>query len=348
MQRGEIQAILALPRFKARAALRAQWESLGALSAAVLLMAAAGSWFLVGRTLSPIEKLSRQARLAARSRLSMPVVQLQSPSADAEMSELVGTFNELLERLAQDTEARNRFYAAASHELRTPLQALTGHLGLSLSRPHSPDEMRETIQEAKAQVARLSGLVQDLLLLNQLEMVTSTPPAEPLDLADLGESLLRPLRFALAKRCLDVEADWPDCCEIVASPTHTEMLLRNLVDNAVKYAPQGTTIRLQAEPLRAGGARFEVWNRCDGSIAAPGEIARWFEPFYRPESARHSEVGGSGLGLAIAHAVAQSNGWTLNVSYSPVDGVMGIRAEVVFPHVVSPSPISKPNASSKP
>ena len=326
VQRGATQAILALPRFRARLALQRQWESLRALSAVVLLCAALGAWILVGHSLSPINRLSRQARQVASGGAASLQTRLSAPSSDRELVELVETFNALLQALSEDAQSRGRFYAAASHELRTPLQGLAGHLDLALSRQRSAPEYRAALEEAQSQSRRLSSLVAELLRLNQLEMATSKPPAEALDVPDVLESVLRALRPTLEARALKVQTAWPDAeAMIVAAPrTHLEMLLRNVLDNAAKYTPVGGAVRVSLMS-EAKGVVLEVWNAC-----APQEgwqIEKWCEPFFRPDASRRSQTGGSGLGLAVVKALCDANGWTLTL-HAASDGVC---ATVFFP-----------------
>lgn len=328
VRRGQTLAVLALPRSRARLALRRQWESLLTLSALALACAALGSWIVVGRTLRPIGLLSRQALAASRSGTLGLATRLAPPSPDHEVVDLVETFNALLTRLSQDAQARGRFYAAASHELRTPLQALGGHLDLALSRERDAPAYRAALEEARAQSRRLASLVSELLRLNQLEMATSKPPEEALDLPDLLESILASLRPVLQSRGLRVQTDWPGedepQIEILAPRAHAEMLARNLLDNAAKYSAPGGAIRVSVE-LEAEVTRLEVWNSCEPS--PEWQVEKWCEPFFRPDASRRSATGGSGLGLALVKALCEANGWAFALRAEPD----GVRASVLFP-----------------
>jgi signal transduction histidine kinase len=321
-------ALLALPRFRAQSALKRQWESLLLLSAAVLACTASGSWILVGRSLSPIHSLARQARAAAEGGAAGLQTRLSAPSPDRELVELVETFNALLQSLLEDSRARARFYMAASHELRTPLQALKGHLDLALSRERDAPAYRAALEESQVQARRLAGLVSELLRLNQIEMATSIPAAETMDLADLLESTLRPLRAELEERGVRVQTDWPVDAEIQAPRAHVEMIARNLIDNAAKYCCNAGEIRVQVR--RDGGAtQLDVFNECGPQQGAC--IDKWCEPFFRPDASRRSQTGGSGLGLALVKAVCDANGWRLTLRAEPG----GVRVAVAFHNTVS-------------
>ena len=110
--------------------------------------------------------------------------------------------------------------------------------------------------------------------------------------------------------------------EISAPSLHLEMLLRNLVENAVKYAASGSTIEIVSE--RAPGARLHIWNACE--LPAQSHIEDWFEPFYRPDAARNSQTGGNGLGLSIVAALGRANEWQIELRQR--DG--GVEAIIDF------------------
>lgn len=301
--------VLALPWAGIESELREHTLQLMALGGLMLIASSLGTWIMVGRTLAPIDHLSHQAQNAAPDRLR---VRLTAPSPDAELVHLVGTLNGLLERLEKDAAARGRFYAAASHELRTPLQALVGELDVILSRPREREDYRETLEAVQQQSLRLMTLVQELLQLNQLEMAPSAPPAVPVDLGDLIQRQWQGLQATADRRRLRIEPHLLDI-EVLMPPAHGEILCRNLLENAAKYAPEGTAIRVAMEE-HAKGARLEICNLSDTTPGA--DLSLWFEPFYRLDASRNSQTGGNGLGLAICKAICDVNGWEITLRHS--------------------------------
>jgi signal transduction histidine kinase len=286
---------------------------LAGVSVVVVAASGVGAWLQVGRTLSPIGQLVQQAKRAAADDLS---VRLHSPSPDTEVAELVDTLNGLLERQAHAAQAKERFYATASHELRTPLQALSGYLEWGLSRPRPPEELEKTLREAQEQSNNLINLVQELLLLNQLDMATTQPTAQEVDVPDVAERVVAQLQPKFAARGLSIAKQWEDAGEIYAPSQHVEMLVRNLLDNAIKYATPGSEVRLSWD-----ASTWAVWNECE-PIEGWGE-SKFFEPFFRPTATRLSATGGNGLGLPICKALCQANGWHIELQQetSPVSGV---------------------------
>lgn len=277
------------------------------LSTFVTVIAAIGAWVLVGYTLSPIALLARQADVASTDSLH---VCLQEPSADAEIVGLVATLNGLLTRLAETAKAKGRFYSAASHEIRTPLQALSGHLELALTRERTADEYKQVVKESYAQTRRLILLARNLLLLYQLDSSIAAPVKEPGDLASVCRQAVSQYQSIIEERGLHVAAALTDGVTFTAPPTHMDILVRNLIENAARYADAGSEITIELSE-HSGERQLSVGNR--SSSVEDWDEERLFEPFGRRDSSRNSRTGGTGLGLAICKAIATANRWDLNL-----------------------------------
>lgn len=314
--------VIAASRRRAEAELRQQTTALLALTLVATLAAALGSWLLVGHTLAPIGLLAQEARVTQSQTGGSLHVRLTAPSEDIEVVDLVTTLNDLLTRLSAMAGSKGRFYAAASHELRTPLHALAGHLEVALSQPRTAGQYEVAFKEVQRQTHRLMSLVQALLILNQLDCATALPPTEPLNLAVACERAIEQLQTGIENHRLRLELSLPDL-EISAPPAHVAMLVRNLVENAVKYAVPGSTIRL--ELINTGDApQLQIHNDCMAGFQ--WEPEKYFEPFYRPDVSRNARTGGNGLGLSICKAITDANGWTLSLRQ---DGSL-VRCWVVF------------------
>lgn len=327
LQSGQRTIVVAAPwQPSARELERLAW-SLFTITSIVLVATAVGAWIMVGRVLSPIDRLAETARLAP-----VETARLQAPSQDVEVERLVGTLNGFLARLRESNRAKERFYAAASHELRTPLQGLAGFLEIGLARPRERDELVEIVREAQDQSQRLVKLTSDLLALNQLENsspVHSTEQSE-IDVADVIERALRPLEATRTARRLELVLELPNGseAEIVASWSHVEMLVRNLIENAHKYAPDGGHIEVSWTDGTLRAWNTVGWKREDREHAEAG-LNRLFEPFYRLDASREGQVTGNGLGLAICHAICESNGWDIQLQATHGQEA-GMEARVVF------------------
>jgi signal transduction histidine kinase len=313
--------VVGLPWAKTESALRSLTVFLVLLGLFLVAIATVGSWVLVGRTLSPIDHLSRQANTATVEGLQ---VRLEEPSRDSEIVGLVATLNGLLSRLSEAAEAKGRFYSAASHELRTPLQALSGHLELALNKARTQDEYHLAIEEAYGQTRRLIKLARNLLLLYQLDSAGPSSPAEPGDLAAVCGDALSDLQPLADERGLRVTVDMPEHGPFSAPATHAEVLVRNLLENAIRYANPGGKVDLHLEALPQQ-LRLTVFNEC--AVAPEWNPDQLFEPFARFDPSRSSDTGGTGLGLAICKVIADANGWQLALEREGA----GIVAVVTIP-----------------
>jgi len=335
---GGNQIVIGLPWQRTEDALRRQTWLLATLATVFWAAASGGAWLLVGQTLSPIDRLSRQASVAATDNLD---VRLDAPSRDDEIVALVATLNDLLRRLSETVKMRERFYAAASHELRTPLQALSGHLELALTRPRTATEYQTVVAEASGQTARLITLIRDLLRLNQIDN-DSRPPREPVCLVSVTERILRQMESDARRRGLRVERDFPPAFQMEAAPTHVEMLVRNLLENAIKYADENGVVRVEIAALPSGAGDntpvLRVFNEC--APVAGWDEEKLFEPFYRPDASRNSQTGGNGLGLALVRALARANGWSVRLrqvgsAEGGTGGRVGVLAEALMLYEVA-------------
>lgn len=262
------------------------------------------AWLMIGRTLSPIGALAKQAEEAS---VDHSGVRLTAPSEDAEMRELVATLNGFLSRMEQAAEEKAHFYGAASHELRTPLQALSGHLEVALSQPRTAEEYAVALREAHEQSQRLTSLVQSILLLHQLQGRDSVPK-ERVDLKAIVLAGKESMSALAEARRLSVESSFDEPSVIPSVPGHAEILVRNLLENALKYSPEGSTIS-----FKAGSKRLQVENPIEGSDLNSGDLMK---PFFRREASRSATGGGNGLGLAICRAICAANGWTMKIDVS--------------------------------
>ncbi len=298
--------VLGMPWAKTNKALNYHTLTLSSLGIFVVIIASVGAWVLVGRALKPIPQLARQAKVSSVDNLA---ISLNPPSQDHEMVELVDTLNGLLRRITETAAAKGRFYSAASHELRTPLQALSGHLELAMSRERSKDEYKAAMEEAYTQARRLVSLVRALLLLYQFESLTSLPPKEPADMVDICNRSLAHCRQTVDERRLRVNLRVPDEAELLTPPSHLDILVRNLIENAAKYCSVGGLVEVSIG-ADDGGVRLEISNDSDQPLTWKPE--EFFEPFSRWDTSRNARTGGTGLGLAICKSIADANGWRLD------------------------------------
>lgn len=282
-----------------------------------------GAWFLVGSTLRPIGILADEAGFASADPLR---ARLHAPSGDAEVQHLVKTLNGFLERFQESTRAREQFYAAAAHELRTPLSVLSGNIEVALSRPRTVTDHEETLRELQTETRRLIALAEGLLTLNRLQTNSNAEEPEAVNIADECEQILDRLQLLACERHLKATFGGETEAGVFAPRSHVVMLLRNLLENAVKYAPTGGSVNIRVW-CQEGTVRMTVYNQYENAENLP--LRQIYEPFFRADPSRSVSTGGNGLGLAICRRLADTHGWHLQHTATDT----GIAANVAFPAI---------------
>jgi heavy metal sensor kinase len=283
-----------------------------------ILLASGGGYFLARKSLAPVVAMSSQAgRIGAANLHERLAIQNERD----ELGHLARSFNDLLDRLNQSFERQRRFMADASHELRTPVAILRGEAEVALSQQQrSLEEYRESLSILHHEAERLTHIVEDLFTLTRADA-----GQHPLQLSDLyleeliGECVHSARTLALGKKIsLSFEG-------AVESPIHAdESLLRrmilNLLDNAIKYTPEGGRVAVTCE--REG--EFYALRITDTGAGIPAELQpRIFERFFRADKARsrsESDGGGAGLGLAISRWIAEAHQGRLELTRSDATG----------------------------
>jgi two-component system phosphate regulon sensor histidine kinase PhoR len=214
---------------------------------------------------------------------------------------------------------RRDFVANVSHELRTPVATVRSAAETLLGGATSdPDATREFLQIIERNAARLQRLVEDLLDLARIESRQHRLELEPIDLRDCVASVLASVGDrAAAKRIRLASGVAADAPPVLADRAALEQVLSNLLDNAVKYCPEGASVVVGAA-CEAGGVRVSVAD--DGPGIDPTHLTRLFERFYRVDAGRSRELGGTGLGLAIVKHLVEAMAGTVGVESAPGSG----------------------------
>jgi two-component system OmpR family sensor kinase len=241
-----------------------------------------------------------------------------------EVKVLADAFNHMLDRLTDAFAGQRAFVADASHELRTPLTVIRGQLEvLASQREPSPEEVRRVERLVQAEIARVSRLVDDLLLLARTEQ-SEFLRVESIDLSAYvrelwdGVSLIAHRRFELAPIPPGT---------LHADPDRLAQALRNLLTNAIDHtAEEDGLVRMRVEERSGGRVRFFVED--DGPGIPVEQRERVFDRFHRTDPARDRASGGTGLGLAIVRAIADAHGGSVSAGESPEGGA---RIELELP-----------------
>ncbi len=289
---------------------------------APLLMLAV--WWGVSRSLAPVERVRRQLARRQADDLS-PVSDAALPD---EVQPLVTELNLLFERVQGAFAAQQHFVADAAHELRSPLAALRLQLQ-GLQRASDDGARAVAVERLSAGIDRATRLVEQLLTLARQEASAAGPtPSEAVDLRAVAQLALADVAPAAQARDMDMGLLDSDPAPIPGRPEALRMLVRNLLDNAVKYTPEGGQVDLQIQ--RAADGALELVVEDSGPGIPPEHRERVMQRFVRETS---DSAPGSGLGLAIVQAIAQAHGASVGLDASPRLG--GLRVTVRFPGAVA-------------
>lgn len=320
--------IVALPMAAAYATLARVRLLFVLLLPGFVLLAAASSYWLIGRALEPVARMARAARAITVKSLDR---RLELPEADDELRALGQTFNEMLGRLEGSVAEIVRFTTDASHELRSPVARVRTTAELALRRERTGEGYRQALAEVLREAEHMSRLVQGLLTLAREDAGIEERDRTHFDLVEVAAAALRTLREAATLRRIELDLEAPrEPIEIDGDPSLVRRVLVALLENAVTYTPSGGEIEVRVFEDPSGSAVVEV--RDTGPGVDPVDLPRVFERFYRGAAAREQAPEGSGLGLAIAKAIVGRQGGKLHLENVP-GPAPGCRVRVELPLV---------------
>lgn len=309
----------------------------------LLLLGAAQNAGLIKKTLQPLTALTAATQEAAARTAAGPDPSQLSDLADrleridaakldtrlpvaenAELKELTEAINAMLERLDAAYAAQIKFVDHASHELRTPIAVIQGYANL-LNRwgKDDPAARQEAIDAILAEGEAMKNLVEQLLFLARGDNHTMRVTPRRVDATEIAAQVLK--ETALVDQTHPLSADWTDGVTLTADPDLLKEALRILVDNAVKYTPEGGRITLK---IRREGEEARLSVIDEGIGVGEKDLPHVFDRFYRADASRARQTGGSGLGLSIAERIARCHNGRLEVTSAPG---LGSKFALVLP-----------------
>lgn len=280
-------------------------------------------WLGTAWGLAPLKRLARDVAMRAPDNLAP----LNSAGVPNEVRPLLGALNALFSRLRASLEKERRFTADAAHELRTPLAAIKTQAQVAQA-ARSGEERERALRNVASGVDRTTRLVEQLLALARLDPDAAAAERRVVDLVQLASESLKDIAPEAASKRIELGLEGETGVTVSGDAGLLHLLLRNLLDNAVRYTPAGGSVTVRVERRGAGVALLVTDT---GPGIAPAERARVTERFYRVLGSGEE---GSGLGLSIVSQVAELHGATL--SLHAADGASGLRVEVTFPAQVAP------------
>jgi signal transduction histidine kinase len=301
------------------------------ITSVLVVMAAAGILILgsaayiarriVRHGLRAIDAMASASQRLAEGDLSTRV---PVPGGSDEIARLASAFNDMAVQLDSAFTAQRAFVADASHELRTPLAALRGQVDvMRRAISEQPADADRLATSMRRELARLSRLVEDLLVLARLDALgRAALSPRSVDVCSVAEDVYAQVTALPAARDRDVRLERNGAVRIIADGERLHQVLLNLLANAVEHTPPGGCATLSVMPSR-DGAYVEV--RDTGAGIPSDHLARIFDRFYRADGTRHG--GGAGLGLAIARAIVEAHGGRI-VAANRAEGGASFTVEI--------------------
>jgi heavy metal sensor kinase len=274
----------------------------------IVAVAIGGGYLLMRGALRPVDEIRQKAAQITSRNLSerLPVIHTGD-----ELERLATDLNHMIERLEESFQQINRFSADASHELRTPLTVLQGELEAVAQKGQGlPGDVRDTIGSALEETQRLANIVESLLSISRLDAGEARGQSFRLDFAELARTTADQMRLLAEEKHISVVCNGTEPVEVDADPSRLKQVVVNLLDNAIKYTPEGGKVSISVT-RRDGRAILEVADSGIG-IASP-DLPHIFDRFYRADKARSRQMGGTGLGLSIVRSICQAHGGQVTV-----------------------------------
>jgi len=281
--------------------------------------AAAGRW-MAGRSLAPLSRLAEATRAIRITNLHE---RLSLRGTNDELDQVASAFNQALARVEHSVGEMRQFSAALAHELRTPLAILRGEAELALSQGPSAAERERLISQID-EYDRLTRLINQILTLARAGAGEIAMTRQPVDLSALGSDVVEQIEPVAAARGITLTSDLPPGVMVEGDAGWIERLLLILLDNAIKFTPEGGRISVALSSANTL-ARLSIAD--NGIGIAPEAMPHLFEAFYRAEASRSRHTDGAGLGLALAKWIVDGHDATIDVT-SPTGG--GSTVTVAF------------------
>jgi two-component system sensor histidine kinase QseC len=253
-----------------------------------------GLWWNVRSGLQPLQRL----RHVLLKRDAQTLTPISLPETPQEVQPMLDALNDLLQRLAQRMEIERRFTADAAHELRTPIAAIRAQAQVALSSAAQDQVRQQALQDTLLGCDRASRVVEQLLTLARVDSPQGVAAA-PFRLDQLAQQVMADLTPDALRRSQTLELLAPEALQVKGQSTLWQILLRNLIDNALRYSPEGAVVRINAQRVDANHVQVTVQD--SGAGLGRADMARLGERFFRVLG---TEATGSGLGWSIVRHIA--------------------------------------------
>jgi len=279
----------------------------------MLLLGAAVAYGLARKALSPVQALHRSTEKITANCLDR---RISIPNPGDELGRLAQTLNAMIARLEHSFAEIRRFTADASHELRTPLTAIRTEAEVALGRPLNPADCQQLLGSILEECDRLTRLTDQLLTLAREDTAPRSHSHEVVNLPALLKDVADTMRPLAESKGLELRVAENGHMKVSADALRLRQVFINVLDNAIKYTPEG-----RVDISYAWRERAAVITIADTGVGiTPEHLPRVFDRFYRVDKARSREQGGTGLGLSIAQSIVSAHGGTIELISTPGRG----------------------------
>jgi len=270
-----------------------------------LIVCVAVGYKIAQRGMRPIREITRTAGGTGPGNLTQRITPAGLP---AELHELAGTFNAMLNRLEEAFDRLSRFSANIAHELRTPVNNLRGELDVALQKQRSPADYEEIIGSCLEECGRLTRIIESLLFLARSENPQTQVDREQVDVAQELRNIREFYEATAQEAGVQLIADGTTPLETELNRALFQRAVGNLITNAIAHTPRGGKVILQAN---GDAANLAVKVTDTGGGIPPHHLPHVFDRFYRANHSRAAAGGGLGLGLAIVKSIVELHGGTV-------------------------------------
>ena len=256
------------------------------------------SSFLAGRSISPVVLITNTANRITKNNLNE---RIDLPMNKDELYDLSNSINSLLNRLEKALEREKQFASDASHELRTPLAILRGTLEVLIRKDRSIDEYREKIAYCLTEIDRMAEMTDQLLLLARLDLQDEVPKSTSGSVLEIVEEVITHHQKLIGEKDLEIELNNTSVNDIVSSKDQAQLILENIIHNALKYSYDKGKIEISFEEHQEG---VKCTIKDHGIGIKEKDLQNLFTPFFRSDALNHKDIKGVGLGLSIAQKAA--------------------------------------------
>jgi heavy metal sensor kinase len=279
-----------------------------------LVVASLGGLFLANKALRPVDEITKTARRITSKNLEQ---RIKLRKGNDEIGRLAETFNEMISRLGRSFKQMRQFSADASHELRTPLTIVKGEIEVGLRKQRPLKEYRRILKSNLEEVNHMSQIVNDLLFLSKADMGEIHLQKQHIDLTQLVTEVHAQARMIAIAKEITVRMSADSNVGVIGDRLRLRQLLLNLVDNGIKYTPEGGEMVIS---LASNDSQVKLRVLDNGIGISPEDQLHIFDRFFRVDKARSREAGGSGLGLSICKWIIDAHGGEISVESEPGKG----------------------------